>query len=149
MCIRDRVSSQVPAGIDIVEDVPDGLVIDLDAQRMQEAFLNLLMNGIQAIENLPGQIIVATKRDQSNQQVIITVEDTGMGISKEDLGRIFDPFFTTKEVGTGTGLGLSIVYGIIEKHHGSISAESREGEGTRFIIRLPFKPKVSDKRIFV
>ena len=143
------VSSQVPAGIDIVEDVPDGLVIDLDAQRMQEAFLNLLMNGIQAIENLPGQIIVATKRDQANQQVIITVEDTGMGISKEDMGRIFDPFFTTKEVGTGTGLGLSIVYGIIEKHQGSISAESREGEGTRFIIRLPFKPKVSDKRIFV
>jgi len=143
------VSSQVPAGIDIVEDVPDDLVIDLDAQRMQEAFLNLLMNGIQAIEHLPGQIIVATKRDDENQQVVITVEDTGVGISKEDLGRVFDPFFTTKEVGTGTGLGLSIVYGIIEKHQGSISAESQEGEGTRFIIRLPYKPKVANERLFL
>ena len=65
--------------------------------------------------------------------------DTGGGISKQDLGRIFDPFFTTKDV-AGTGLGLSIVYGIIQKHQGTITAESTEGEGTRFVIRLPFNP---------
>ena len=140
------ISSQVPAGIDIIEDVPNDLVLQLDAQRMQEALLNLLMNGIQAIHNLPGQIKVEAKPDKNDERVIITVEDTGIGISKEDLGRIFDPFFTTKEVGAGSGLGLSIVYGIIQKHHGTISVESKEGEGTRFIIRLPCKPTTPDER---
>jgi signal transduction histidine kinase len=77
---------------------------------------------------------------------VITVEDTGVGISKEDLGRIFDPFFTTKEIGAGTGLGLSIVYGIIERHQGTIRAESKEGEGSRFIIRLPLHPPALEEK---
>ena len=140
------VSSQVPAGIDLVAVIPEDLVLNLDAQRMQEALLNLFMNAVQAIEHIPGQIKVEAKLDKKTQRVVITVEDTGIGISKDDLGRIFDPFFTTKEVGAGTGLGLSIVYGIIEKHQGTISAESREGEGTRFVIRLPFTPSAPDER---
>jgi signal transduction histidine kinase len=139
------ISSQIPAGIDIVEDVPNDLVLWLDAQRMQEALLNLLMNGIQAIHHLPGQIKVEAKPNKKDQRVMIIVEDTGIGISKEDLGHIFDPFFTTKEVGYGSGLGLSIVYGIIEKHHGTISAESEKGKGTRFIIRLPSQPAAPDE----
>jgi signal transduction histidine kinase len=140
------ISSQVPAGIDIVEEVPRDLVLQLDAQRMQEALLNLLMNGIQAIHQLPGQIKIEAKPKKKDQRVIITVEDTGIGISKEDLGRIFDPFFTTKEVGSGSGLGLSIVYGIIQKHHGTIAAESKEGEGTRFVIRLPYNSSAPAER---
>ncbi len=60
-----------------------------------------------------------------------------MGIPKEALDHVFDPFFTMKEEGVGTGLGLSIVYGIVEKHHGSITVESTEGKGTRFLIRIP------------
>ena len=140
------ISSQIPAGIDILENIPNDLVLQLDAQRMQEALLNLLMNGIQAIKKIPGQIKVEAKLDDKAQRAIITLEDTGIGISKEDLGRIFDPFFTTKEVGVGTGLGLSIVYGIVEKHHGTISAESKEGEGTRFIIRLPYTPLAPEER---
>jgi two-component system, NtrC family, sensor kinase len=140
------ISSQVPAGVEIVEQVPDDLVLQLDAQRMQEALLNLFMNAIQALDNQPGQIKVEARMDKGNQQAIITVADTGGGISKKDLGRIFDPFFTTKEVGAGTGLGLSIVYGIVEKHRGTITAESTEGEGTRFIIRLPVRPGTSEER---
>lgn len=140
------ISSQVPAGIELIELIPDDLVLHLDAQRMQEAFLNLFMNAIQAIEKLPGQIKVEAKVDQGEGRATITVEDTGVGISKEDLGRIFDPFFTTKEVGAGTGLGLSVVYGIIERHHGTIRAESKQGEGTRFIIRLPYHPSASEER---
>jgi len=140
------ISSQVPAGIDIVEHVPEDMVLQLDAQRMQEAFLNLFMNAIQAIDSLPGQVKIEAMMDKGGQRAIITVEDTGKGISKEELGLIFDPFFTTKEVGAGTGLGLSIVYGIIEQHHGTIAAVSKEGEGTRFIIRLPYKPPASDER---
>ena len=142
------ISSQVPAGIEIVEHIPDDLVLQLDGQRLQEALLNLFMNSIKAIENLPGQIKVEATVDQVNQQAIITVEDTGAGISKKDLGRIFDPFFTTKEVGAGTGLGLSIVYGIVQKHQGTVTAESTEGEGTRFIISLPFQLAAPEERPF-
>jgi two-component system NtrC family sensor kinase len=140
------ISSQVPAGVEIVEQVPDDLVLQIDAQRMQEAFLNLFMNAIQALDNQPGQIKVEAKLDRGKQQAVITVADTGGGISKKDLGRIFDPFFTTKDVGAGTGLGLSIVYGIVEKHQGTITVESTEGEGTRFIIRLPFRPGTAEER---
>ena len=139
------ISSQVPAGVEIVEEVPEDLVLQLDAQRMQEALLNLFMNGIQAIDKQPGQIKVEAGVDQANQQAVITVADTGAGISKEVLGRIFDPFFTTKDV-AGTGLGLSIVYGIVQKHYGTITAESTEEEGTRFIIRLPFGPAAPEER---
>ncbi len=134
------ISSQVPPGIDIVEQVPSDLVLQVDPQGMQEVFLNLLMNAIQAIKEPPGEIRIAARADAERGQAVITVEDTGAGIPKAELDRIFDPFFTTKEVGIGTGLGLSIVYGIIEKHHGRIAVESKEGEGTRFIIRLPLLP---------
>jgi two-component system NtrC family sensor kinase len=133
------ISSQVPPGVDIVDEVPWNMIIHIDAQRMQEVFLNLLMNAIQAITEPPGQIRIAALEDKGNGQAVITVEDTGAGIPKSELERIFDPFFSTKEVGVGTGLGLSIVYGIIEKHRGTITVESHEGEGTRFTIRLPLE----------
>lgn len=131
------ISSQIPPGIEITQDVPDGLSLNLDAQRMQQVFLNLIENAVHAIEP-PGNIRIAARAEPDEKLVLITVEDTGAGISPSDMGRIFDPFFTTKEVGFGTGLGLSIVFGIIQKHNGTISVESKEGEGTRFVIRLPF-----------
>jgi two-component system NtrC family sensor kinase len=140
------ISSQVPPGIDIVDEVPWDLILELDPQRMQEVFLNLLMNAVQAIKEPPGQIRIAGRVDGGGREAVITVEDTGVGIPREELDRIFDPFFTTKEVGSGTGLGLSIVYGIIEKHHGHISVESREGEGTRFTIRMPYNPTTNPER---
>jgi signal transduction histidine kinase len=132
------ISSQVPPGIDLVQEVPGDLILQIDAQRMQEVFLNLLMNAIQAFKEPPGEIKIAAEVDPGTRQAVITVADTGVGIPREEIDRVFDPFFTTKEVGAGTGLGLSIVYGIIEKHEGSIAVESREGEGTRFVIRLPY-----------
>lgn len=138
------ISSQVPPGIDIVAEVPWDLVVQIDPQRMQEVFLNLLMNAIQAIKEPPGEIRIGARVDQASQQAVITVEDTGVGIPAKELDRIFDPFFSTKEVGLGTGLGLSIVYGIIEKHRGSIGVESKVGEGTRFVIRLPLPPPASE-----
>jgi signal transduction histidine kinase len=140
------ISSQVPPGIDIVQEVPPDLVVQIDAQRMQEVFLNLLMNAVQAIKEPPGEIRIAAHADPGGRAAVVTVEDTGVGIPKEEIDRVFDPFFTTKEIGAGTGLGLSIVYGIIDKHHGSITVESKEGEGTRFLIRLPFQPLNQEKR---
>jgi two-component system NtrC family sensor kinase len=136
------ISSQVSPGIDLVDAVPSDLILELDAQRMQEVFLNLLMNATQAIKETPGEIRIAATADSAKEEAVITIEDTGVGIPKEELDRVFDPFYTTKEVGVGTGLGLSIVYGIIEKHHGHIAVESKTGEGTRFIIRMPYNPKV-------
>ena len=72
-----------------------------------------------------------------DDQAVITIEDTGVGIDKENLQKVFDPFFTTKQVENGTGLGLAVVYGIIKKHNGTTRVESEKGKGTRFIITLP------------
>jgi signal transduction histidine kinase len=71
--------------------------------------------------------------------VEMKVTDTGRGIAREDLSKIFDPFFSTKKEGKGLGLGLSVVYAIIDRHKGTISAESMPGEGTVFTITLPVK----------
>ena len=131
------IASHVPAGIDLIKDVPEGLSLELDAQRMQQVFINLIENAIHAIGAPPGQIKISAKPDPETGEAAIMVEDTGGGIPEGEVGHIFDPFFTTKAVGVGTGLGLSIVYGIIQKHHGAISVESKEGEGTRFTIRIP------------
>jgi two-component system, NtrC family, sensor kinase len=101
---------------------------------LHQVFLNLLVNAAQAIEK-KGDITVETKTNKKN--IVIKITDTGMGISKDNLNKIFDPFFTTKEVGKGTGLGLSVSHGIIEKHNGTISVNSKQGEGTTFTISLP------------
>jgi signal transduction histidine kinase len=131
------ISSQIPPGIELVKDVPTDMVLYLDAQRMQQVFLNLIENAIHAIQKPPGEIRITARMNDSAQEAVILVEDTGPGIQDMDMGRIFDPFFTTKEVGLGTGLGLSIVYGIIQRHQGRISVENRELTGARFRIQLP------------
>ncbi|WP_051296589.1 ATP-binding protein [Anaeroarcus burkinensis] len=104
--------------------------------QLNQAFLNLLINAAQAIEK-NGEITVTTTADKDN--IYISIEDTGKGISPEVIQHIFEPFFTTKEVGKGTGLGLSIVYDIIKKHEGEIQVESKEGVGTSFAITLPIR----------
>ena len=138
------ISSQVPPGIEIIDQVPEDLMLHIDPQRMQEVFLNLFMNAIQAITAPPGQIRVGATVDEAHENALITIEDTGQGIAKEVLDKIFDPFFTLKDEGLGTGLGLSIVYGIVEKHRGSVAVESAVGEGTRFTIRIPLQPAGQD-----
>ena len=87
-----------------------------------------------------GIIIITTAK--VNENAIITIADSGMGIPEDVKAKIFDPFFTTKDVGEGTGLGLSISYVIIEKHKGTLTVESdqtEENHGTRFIIAIPLK----------
>ncbi|MHC4133979.1 MAG: ATP-binding protein [Planctomycetota bacterium] len=104
--------------------------------QINQVFMNLLLNAVQAIED-SGEIRVATQHD--GDDVVLSVADTGRGMSPEVRSRVFEPFFTTKEVGHGTGLGLSISYDIVQKHGGSLTVDSEVGRGTTFVVRLPIE----------
>ena len=112
-----------------------------DPQQLYRAFLNVFINSIQSIKNGGTMTVDVTEEEDL---YVVSVEDTGYGISEENLSKIFNPFFSTKD--KGTGLGLSIVRNIVEAHQGSIQIESRvgdptarEGSGTKTIIKLPGK----------
>ena len=104
------------------------------SNRLNQVFLNLLVNAAQAIDGA-GRIVVKT--DTGDGYARVSIQDTGTGIAEENLRKIFEPGFTTKSVGEGTGLGLSICRQIVEDHNGDILVESRAGEGTTFTLRVP------------
>lgn len=125
--------------ITVVKDYGENLpLISCFAGQLNQVFMNLLANAAQSIDGV-GTVKIATRLD--GDYIKITINDTGCGISPDNLSKIFDPFFTTKDVGEGTGLGLSVSYGIIEKHNGTISVESKLGEGTTFTVKIPTKWK--------
>ncbi|MBV5341290.1 MAG: PAS domain-containing protein [Deltaproteobacteria bacterium] len=103
-------------------------------QQINQVIANLLVNAAQAMKDF-GAITVTTSHEQGH--VMLTIVDTGCGITPEIVDKIYDPFFTTKDIGKGTGLGLSISYGIIKKHGGEIKVQSELGVGTTFVIILP------------
>jgi len=105
------------------------------AAQLNQVWMNLLVNAAQAIGTLAGEVRITTRCE--DRTVVVSVSDTGPGISPEQLKKIFDPFFTTKPVGEGTGLGLSISHGIVERHGGKIEVESAPGKGTTFTVFLP------------
>lgn len=107
-----------------------------DNGELQEAFLNLLTNAMDAMPN-GGLLRLETRLNDGT--IRVTIADTGVGIAEADLEKIFEPFFSTKERGKGTGLGLSICRNIIRAHGGEIEAESRRGAGTTLIITLPVR----------
>lgn len=120
--------------INIVKEYKQLPGIECYPGKLNQAFLNILSNSIDAIEE-EGTITIRTSLE--NDMIKIQVEDTGKGISEENLHKIFDPFFTTKSVGKGTGLGLSITFGIIKEHNGEIDVKSKINCGTIFTISLP------------
>jgi two-component system, NtrC family, sensor kinase len=117
----------------LAEDLP---MLTADIQQINHLFMNIILNAAQAMEG-KGSLFLKTELLPGEEFIGIEISDTGPGIPEDVLAHIFEPFFTTKEEGKGTGLGLSLVYGIVENHGGRISAKSRIGEGTRFIIELP------------
>ncbi len=122
--------------LDLEKDVPS---FRSDLSLLQQVFINLINNAVDAHEGKPyGTISIGTRTDSRRHGVEITVSDTGSGISPENIEKIFDPFFTTKAVGKGTGLGLSITYSTIKGLGGDISVRSTIGKGTHFNIFLPF-----------
>ncbi len=116
----------------------DGHVSDIlgDPHQLEQVFLNILMNAIEAMHN-GGNLAVTVRERRDPRFVQVTVVDTGGGISPENLPHIFEPFFTTKEVGKNTGLGLSVSYGIVRTHGGYIDVESALGVGTTVRVDLP------------
>lgn len=128
------INNQISSNINIVKEY--GVIPQLKCfpQQLNQVFLNLLVNAIQAVED-KGEILIKTWSDDN--KVYIKIKDSGKGISTENINKIFNPGFTTKGVGVGTGLGLSICYKIINKHNGKILVESQIGVGTEFIIELP------------
>lgn len=115
---------------------PKSVEADVDPDRLTQCFLNLFLNGLQAMES-GGELFVSSSTSESGK-VIIDIRDSGPGISAEDQNKIFDPYFTTKP--KGTGLGLAIVHKIIEAHEGQIKVRSTIGTGTVFSIVLPSVP---------
>ncbi len=112
-----------------------------DPSQLQQVFLNLITNAIDAHEGMPyGKIHIKTNVNGTKGGVMVSISDTGSGISPEHLEKIFDPFFTTKPVGKGTGLGLSICYSIIRQLGGDITVTSKSGMGTEFTLSLPVNP---------
>jgi len=113
---------------------PDLPIIMADFDQLQQVCTNLMMNAIQAMPE-GGKLTLRTSADDN--ELKIEVQDTGHGISQENMRRLFTPFFTTKVKGKGVGLGLAVVYGIIQRHKGRIEVQSKEEEGTTFTIHLP------------
>jgi len=116
----------------------ENLIIYGDEDQLQQVFLNLLMNGIEAINGVGAiQIQGHSKARGKDQFVEVRIQDTGRGIDPENLGKIFDPFFSTKGDRGGTGVGLAVVKDIVKRHYGEISVESSSTEGSTFRILLP------------
>jgi signal transduction histidine kinase len=110
---------------------------------MNQVFLNLITNAAQAIEGT-GDIVLRTER-RGEDEVAISISDTGCGIPSDIIDKVRDPFFTTKEVGSGTGLGLSIVDEIIRSHNGALEIESEPGKGSRFTVVLPVRHRPANE----
>jgi two-component system NtrC family sensor kinase len=110
--------------------------VEIDTTQIQQVFMNIIINAAEAMDGW-GELTVVTRLSPDKRFVEVAFTDTGCGISRDNMKRLFEPFFTTKEVGHGTGLGLAIIYGLIEKHKGSIDVQSAVGEGATFTIKLP------------
>jgi signal transduction histidine kinase len=112
-------------------DLPD---ISADASQLHQVLVNLVVNAIQA---MPSGGVITIETRTSGDMVVLSVHDTGIGMTDEVKERIFTPFFTTKDINEGTGLGLAVVHGIVASHGGAIQVESKVGGGTTFDIQLP------------
>lgn len=116
-------------------DLKASIAVKINPKELQQVLVNILVNAVHAVEE-SGDKIAISSEDWNDSGVLITVQDNGPGMGKEQLGQIFDPFYSTKEQGKGSGLGLSVSYGIIRRYGGNISVESEHHQGTIFKIWL-------------
>jgi len=135
---------EIKQRIEFCCDYTEVAPIEANPGQINQAFMNILLNAIQAIEGT-GKIWITIRSE--NGEVRISIRDNGIGIPAACIDKIFDPFFTTKEIGKGTGLGMAITHKIIvENHRGKIDVKSHVGSGTEMIITLPLtQPKHPDR----
>jgi PAS domain S-box-containing protein len=119
--------------VQFTTDISEIPLLRLNPDQIQQVFLNLMFNALDAMPD-GGKLHVSMRKEGASVEIVFS--DTGVGIDEAVLDRIFDPFFTTKAPGRGTGLGLSICYGIIREHNGNIAVKSEKGGGTAFVINL-------------
>jgi PAS domain S-box-containing protein len=131
------INSEIKYKADVIKEYGQIPEIECLPSEINQVIMNLLLNAAHAIGEDRGKITIRTS--VACETVSIEISDSGCGIEKESLSRIFDPFYTTKPVGKGTGLGLSLSYGIVQKHRGTLEAESEVGQGTTFRLTLPVK----------
>jgi len=138
LILQHRLKASAHTEVQIIKQYGDLPLVDCYPGQLNQVFMNILSNAIDALENQDNPTIQITTQQPSAEQVSICISDTGLGMSPEVQQRIFDPFFTTKPVGKGTGMGMSISYQIIaEKHQGRIECKSTIGQGTTFEIEIP------------
>lgn len=127
--------------IEVIKELGDIPQIECYPGKLNQVFMNVMSNSIQAIHQKPikEKNTLTIKSFVCGENVCVSIEDTGIGMTPEVKAKVFEPFFTTKDVGEGTGLGMSIVFKIIESHNGSIEIESEVGKGTLVTITLPLK----------
>ena len=135
---KQLVVHNVKINEDFAEALPPAII---DKNQITQVFINIILNASQAMSE-GGELFLKTYLNKTPEEgIVCEVEDTGPGITEENLSRIFDPFFTTKPPGKGTGLGLSITNSIVLRHKGSIDVKSETGKGTKFIITLPARKR--------
>ncbi|HTH46165.1 MAG TPA: ATP-binding protein [Candidatus Limnocylindria bacterium] len=154
--VRTNASAGIRINTQVVPQLPP---VWGDPTQLHQVVLNLCTNAVQALEADGGMLTVSVdpveldeafcrihQLAQAGTHVMLSVRDTGPGMSRETLQRIFEPFFTTKGLGRGTGLGLAVVHGIVQNHKGAIAVESRPGNGTVFHVYLPIAPAAPSGR---
>ncbi|HOT15977.1 MAG TPA: PAS domain S-box protein, partial [Bacteroidales bacterium] len=122
--------------IEIVKNYCNFQNLNCYSGKLSQVFMNILSNAIQAIPE-KGTIFITTNVNKDKEDFSISIRDNGIGMPAYLKEKIFEPFFTTKEAGKGTGLGLSITYGIVQQHQGHIEVNSKQGQGTEFIVTIP------------
>jgi two-component system NtrC family sensor kinase len=135
---KEAATKDIHISLDIGPDVKP---IWTDPYKLRQVLINLLTNAVYAAGR-GGAVTVIIRSTQGG--ITMTVQDTGQGIPRENLGRIFEPFFSTKPPGEGTGLGLFVTRSIIEKLGGEIEVKSELGKGAAFQVRLPLHPVIDD-----
>jgi signal transduction histidine kinase len=143
--VRHRLDG---AGVPLTQAIDDGLPAVIgDEKLLEQAVVNLLLNACDACKTVGGAIVVraALEANASAGDVVIVVEDSGVGISEADAGRALEPFFTTKAREGGTGLGLAIAREIVSNHRGTLTLAPRPERGTRATVRLPPAPAPAER----
>ena len=133
LAVKDLQAEILHKNIKITKSLTRGLplILDLGLDRIA---INLIRNAVDAIEK---EGVIRVKTAQKDDDIIFEVEDSGCGIESERISQIFEPFYTTKDIGRGCGLGLTIVSEIVKNYNGDIHVESKPGDGTKFIVRIP------------